>query len=60
MPTYKFTCGRIDSCGECPFIDMQYDLCSDKARYYCELTDNEIADYMNKPTDCPLVLVKED
>jgi hypothetical protein len=54
MATYKFEYPEIECCGDCPLLS------NDGSIYYCELTDNEIADYMNKPTDCPLVLVKED
>jgi hypothetical protein len=62
MATYQFSgVGRIDFCAECPFCQTANN--SNGSFYYCEISDNEVEFDINtesRPTDCPLVEVKED
>ena len=53
MATYQFTCGRIDSCAECPFLSGFE--CSDlSTQHFCELDELDVDDLSVKPSNCQL------
>ncbi len=61
MATYQFSgVGRIDCCGECPMCNGS--ITFGEKYYFCELSDLpiEVDNYDSRPSDCPLILVKED
>lgn len=54
MSEYVFSCDKIESCVECPFVVERNRFDGNEWHCYCRLSGKEVSDDGEKAEDCPL------